>query len=397
MSLPKPEQNSTHAKLSASGAHRWSVCTGSVALSEGIPNTTSEFAAQGTYAHHIAAECLANPVKYEPRDWIDYQETIDGYVISCDEEMVEAVEDYLRTVRSYISSDEDVLLVEQDFTPELIKLHPDFGGSADAIIISKLHNTIYVFDLKYGAGIKVDAFNNIQLKYYALGALLASKASVDKVVIGVVQPRLKLDGEALSTYEFDAVDLVDFSADLIDAANETADLDAPLVPGEKQCQWCPVGDCPALKARQDELMTQEFEIIGDDLPSDTLGKALDIIPLVEARIKQLRELAYQNGLKGNPPPGYKIVEKVARRKFKSLEEAEAKYEKILGNDAFTEPKLKTAPQIEKLLSKEDKKALADDVEKVSSGLTLVAESDKRQPALLAAPDDFDIVENKTDE
>jgi len=397
MTLPKPEQNSTHAKLSASSAHRWSVCTGSVALSEHVPNTTSEYAAQGTFAHHIAAECLLDPTKYQPSNWLGEVEVIDGYSITCDQEMVDAVEDYLRLVRQHITSDDDILLVETDFTPELIKLHPDFGGSSDAIVISRKTKTIYVFDLKYGAGIKVDVYDNIQLKYYALGALLASKANVDTVVIGVIQPRLSLEGDALSTFEFDAVDLIDFSADLIDAANETADFDAPLVPGDKQCQWCPVADCPALKAKQDQLMTQEFEIVNQELSDDTLGKALDIIPLVEARIKQLRELAYQNGLKGSPPPGYKIVDKIARRKWKSAEDAETKYEILLGSDAFTEPKLKTPPQIEKILSKADKKSLEEDVEKKSSGFTLVHESDKRQPALLAAPDDFDIVENKEDE
>lgn len=43
-----------HALLSASGAHRWLVCTPSAKLEEGFPDTTSEAAREGTLAHELA-------------------------------------------------------------------------------------------------------------------------------------------------------------------------------------------------------------------------------------------------------------------------------------------------------------------------------------------------------
>ena len=43
-----------HALLSASGAHRWLVCTRSARLEEQFPDTTSEAAAEGTLAHELA-------------------------------------------------------------------------------------------------------------------------------------------------------------------------------------------------------------------------------------------------------------------------------------------------------------------------------------------------------
>jgi len=49
---------SGHAKLSPSSAARWMTCPGSVALSEGIEDTSSKNADEGTMMHAFAAMCL---------------------------------------------------------------------------------------------------------------------------------------------------------------------------------------------------------------------------------------------------------------------------------------------------------------------------------------------------
>ena len=47
-------QERTHAVLSASGAHRWLLCTPSARLEEQFPDTTSDAAKEGTLAHELA-------------------------------------------------------------------------------------------------------------------------------------------------------------------------------------------------------------------------------------------------------------------------------------------------------------------------------------------------------
>ena len=50
-----------HALLSASSAHRWLVCTAAPKLEATFPDTTSEYALEGTLAHEI---CELKLTKY---------------------------------------------------------------------------------------------------------------------------------------------------------------------------------------------------------------------------------------------------------------------------------------------------------------------------------------------
>lgn len=111
--------DSWHAKLSASSASRWMACPGSVKLSQGAPSGSSEYAAEGTYAHHIAAECLASTqpgvFSKTPEDWLGVFKEVDGHVIECTQDMVDAVNVYLEEVFQFLRTD-DIIMVEQDLT-----------------------------------------------------------------------------------------------------------------------------------------------------------------------------------------------------------------------------------------------------------------------------------------
>jgi hypothetical protein len=382
----------THARLSASGAYRWLVCPGSVRLSAGIPDQTSVHAARGTRAHEVAAETLADPLTLAPR--LGTRKTIAGHCIEIDREMVDAVRAYVDFVRA--EAGKAPVQAEVDLTPALSKLHPDFGGTADCVIWHEKDRRLQVIDLKYGAGVLVEVEDNEQLMYYALGALLASGKPAAEVETIIYQPRTQ---DGVRRHSFPAVDLIEFSARLLDGAAAVEAEDPPLVPGEKQCRWCRAAAvCPELERRQALVVSDHFDPVVDEgmaaLSPDKLARALDLLPLVEARIKALRELAYEEALAGRSPPGWKLVDKRGTRKW--VDEDLAK-EQLHGEEAaWTEPSLKSPAQVEKALGKKTFDALyADLAALVSSGYTLVPESDSRAPAMIAVADDFEEVPGET--
>jgi hypothetical protein len=365
-----------HAKLSASAAERWMTCPGSVALTAQHGGTSSEPAAEGTFAHHIAAVCLAE--NRDPAEWLGNKTVIDGFTIECNQEMVDGVNLYLATVREDRHPG-DVEQIELSLTPALVTLHPDLGGTADFVRYRPSTKSLCVTDFKYGAGVLVDVVDNKQLKVYALGVLLSMTALVKDITLRIVQPRIDTEEGTVRDYHFTALEVLDFVAQVEEAAIATQHPDAPLVASTAACKWCPARvTCPELEKQQHALVTAEFTATKLYDPAK-LAAALDAIPMVESRIKALREFAYIAAERGNPPPGYKLVNKLARRKWVSAATVGEILEQEPGD--WYEPRtLKSPAQVETAMGKKKfKELLSEHAAAVSSGRTLVHDSDKRAP------------------
>lgn len=66
----------THAKkCGPSAAHRWMVCPGSERLSEGMPDTPSKYALEGTAMHALAEMCLLSGLS--PMDFVGQELEVD--------------------------------------------------------------------------------------------------------------------------------------------------------------------------------------------------------------------------------------------------------------------------------------------------------------------------------
>lgn len=378
-----------HARLSASSAHRWALCPGSVRLSEGLPNRGSASAAEGTLAHEIAAERLT-PGHSGGLSYLGSKMRRDGHEVTCDQEMIDGVQLYIDHVAATQRLG-DQEFVEVDLTPALAKIHPGLGGTADFVRYRPSAGRLDVMDFKYGAGTLVNPDGNKQLLLYALGALLTlDKPGVAEVAVTIVQPRIEHEDGRIRSWSFPAVDLLLFAADVEESAARTQDPNAPLVPGESQCKWCPARhECPALEAKSHALTALEFGELRTYDPAK-LAQALADAPLVESRIKALREFAYAEAERGSPPPGWKLVLKRGTRKWVA-DEAVRTWAEQRAIDPFEDPKMKSPAQLEKGLTKEQKAELGEMTVTISSGHTLAPDSDKRPAVHKALATEFAVI------
>lgn len=362
-----------HAKLSPSAAERWMNCPGSVALCVGIEGRTSEHAAEGTRAHKVAEMLLqGKPVKAE-------------------KDMLEHVTVYVRAVEELCEHPHAQCHIEKE-----VKVNDDCWGTADAIVWRPDQATLYVRDLKYGAGVGVEVSDNLQLKIYALAALLTMKYPAKQVNVGIVQPRYPHSDGACRSKDYDVVDLLDFYADLqlgvasVKAASIATEKgrtktwqDTYLHPTEKGCRWCLAAPtCPKLKHQAQTVARQVFSAATTYDPK-ALADTLDLLPILEGWIKNCREFAYAEAEQGKTIPGYKLVPKQATRKWKAdVADDLASQLGIPKADLFNEAPMKTITEVQKLVpGKNDKEraaVLEPFVTKESAGHTLVHESDKRE-------------------
>lgn len=361
--------------------HRWAACPGSVKLSENIPNVSSKYAEEGTEAHELAAYVLMNS------KWPEC------YAEKYSDEMMEHVQTYCQAF-FHDAQNCSWYKVEERF--DLTNLHPALFGTSDGIIYHAKESLLQVWDFKYGAGIPVEVEDNEQLKYYALGALMKTKVPCKTVELVICQPRCPHPEGPIRRWRLSVVDLIEFSAELVDFARATEKEDAPLVPGD-HCRFCPAAPtCHKLQETAVTAAQEEFSPVYSYDPAK-LKKTLDILPAIEAWVKSVKEFAFNEAQHGRVAPGYKLVATRPSRKWRDEEEAQ-KAILELGID-FTEShkpaSLKSPAQIEGLLSKDQKKKIAELIVKESSGTKLVPYDDKREPAKPDAIAEFTKVEDVT--
>lgn len=339
-------------------------------------------------AHWVAAQCLRNT--QAASYYLGRKRDFGRHRAECDAEMVKHVQGYVRYVRALPGR----RYVEVSFTEKMRALDPDFGGTADAVVYDTVSHTLHVVDFKYGAGVEVEAEGNTQLLYYALGARLAVEVdSLDKVVVHIYQPRHWSSDVPFETWEFDPFDVVEFMGVLVEGARRTRDPNAPVVPGD-HCRWCDAaaGACPEGQAAQELVMADELLPV-EAASVEQIAQALEILPLVEKRCKAIRERAYTLATGGVPIPGFKLVDKTARRKWVDEATAAEFFHNV--ENAFTKPALKSPAQVESELGKKQFEAMAAHlVTKVSSGTALVPESDKRPPTTEAIEAMFEVIPSK---
>lgn len=384
--MPTP---TIHASFGASNSKRRMACPGSLKAEERFPDESSPYAELGTAAHELGEHCLENGIA-------DVALCIGGsfndHIV--DDNMATAVQTYVNFVREVEANEAPALLrLEQRFSLEDLDPPMPMFGTSDCTIYGKETGNLWIIDYKHGQGVAVDVEDNAQLKYYALGAVLkiGNKAPINQVHTAIVQPRASHRDGSIRTYSYTKDEILDFGTDLIDAAHAALAPDAPLIAGD-HCKFCKAaGVCSALRGNALAVAQDEFGVIKsvDDLTPEEIGAYMDKLPLIEEWIKSLRRHAHTMLEAGTSVPGFKLVEKRPTRRWKNEDELlEWAASQNLEDEEIFEKKIKSPAQIEKAVGK--KNVPRDLIMSVSTGLSMVPDTDNRPSAALLAADEFTV-------
>jgi hypothetical protein len=378
-----------HAKLSASGSHRWLACPASVTAEQGLPEIRSSFANEGTAAHELAEIVLRTQDDCAP--WI-------GSVLpetkwTVDQEMADYVQQYVDYAREQMSHARNAFAafeVRVDFSDWI----PGGFGTCDALIISG--DTAHIIDLKYGKGVPVSPVENTQAMLYALGAYVDAVGIVEikQVQITIVQPRV-FDGEPQS-WTISVEDLLRWGEWAKQRAEACLAPDAEFVPGDKQCQWCKAKPtCRALATMTEKTIMAEFEDIStpdalrpvNRMTDAEIAEVLRAKALISSWLEAVEDRVVERLTEGEGFPGYKLVAGKANRRWSDEKQAGVALFEMIGDAAYTQ-KLLSPTQAEKVLGRVRAQEISSLVFKPQGAPTLVVESDPRPSVGGISADDF---------
>ncbi|WEG14124.1 DUF2800 domain-containing protein [Pullulanibacillus sp. KACC 23026] len=380
----------SHAILSASASHRWLTCTPSVRLEEQFPSKSSVYAEEGTLAHEIA-ELKLRKYFVEPISTRTFNTRLNKFKKHelFQEEMLahtEAYLDYLKELTMALPS-QPYVTVEKKL--DYGAYAPEGFGTVDCLIIGG--DTLFITDFKYGKGVPVSAEDNPQMKLYALGAFLEYSLlyPIKNIHLAIIQPRL----DSISEFTLTLDELLAWGEQIKPLAQKAFNGEGEFVPGE-HCKFCRAKAVCSARANQ-YLALDDFKQVDPRLLSqEEVGSALERAIAIDSWVKDLKEYALTEALKGNEVPGWKAVEGRGARTYVDIDKA---FEHLKANgidEAVLYDRVPlTAPKLEKELGKKEYKSLLEDsghVVKQPGKPTLVPVKDKRKAVTLEpdASEDF---------
>lgn len=356
-----------HAVLSASASSRWLACPPSAKLNAEIPDTTTDYAREGTCAHELAEYKVNKLLGIEAKD---PTENLDFY----DSEMEDCTENYAQYIAEEISKySAPVVMVEQrlDFS----RYVPGGFGTGDCIIVAD--DVLTVIDYKHGKGVAVSAERNSQMMLYALGALklFDSLYDIKEIRTVIFQPRIENVSESvISVSEL----LCWAENELKPKAELAAKGEGEFCAGE-HCRFCKVKATCRKRAEYNLTLAQYDFSPAATLEDREIEAILEKADALTAWAADVKEYALSQALAGKQWTGYKVVEGKSNRKYTD-EKAVAAAVKAIGKNPYSEPEILGITAMTKLLGGKKKfdELLSKYVCKPQGKPTLVPESDKRK-------------------
>jgi len=353
-----------HLKIGGSTAARTVACPAWLGRADKLPKfkTSNNAADEGNLLHDVMEDYYTHDLEFEVqlREGRKYNNQV------LTDDLIDDLAIPARTMVEYVLDRYEVV----DFIcePFVEIISGEMGGSIDMLAISEDLKTMIVLDYKFGMK-KVKAEENKQMLFYALAAREDSKTKgwfdkVENLVCVIVQPKCSHTADIWET-DFGAIQR--FSDTLFKALEKPDHASSG-----GHCNYCPVAaTCPTRKEEAESALRMDKKTASE--VSACLVKADEL----EAWIKDVRTLAQTYMDSGVIVPQYKLVDKRPAKKWADgVEEA---LEGLIPAGKMYKKVIITPAQALTLVKKEK---LGHDLSKyivsVSSGLTLVHESDKRE-------------------
>lgn len=359
----------THAKLSPSSRHRWQLCPASAAACtqyEKDKAASSPAAIDGTHSHTLLEYCIKH------KGGIADAKTFIGMILadhegqfSVDKARAERVQVAIDYIKHRVAEMGDVLVLsERQVDPSPVLGRPDLTGTVDVQLRSA--DILEIIDYKDGMN-PVSAEDNPQLEQYAIGVLAEMMALGEQwpdvlVRMTIIQPKLAMKGMSpISSADCAVTELMGGKTiALAEEAKATDDPDAPFVPGEKQCMYCPHrGNCSAAANYALEKSGIKFGPIPSQLPKEErdptvmpdeqLAKIVEAAPMLRKLLEAAEEEAIKRISTGHPVEGLKVVRNAGRREWAKPDEEIALRLKQMGmpKDQIWRVSLVSPAQVEK--------------------------------------------------
>ena len=375
---------SRHALLTASGSKRWLSCPPSARLEATFADKETTAAAEGTAAHALAEYKVKRALRYFCKRPVSEFE---------DEVMDQATDDYAAFILEQMAEmrnagAEPTVMVETrlDFSDWV----PDGFGTGDCIIIGG--DTLHICDLKYGAGVVVEAEGNSQMRLYALGAIQQFGCLYDVKIVHmtIFQPRRDNVSTATMTVE----ELMAWAETELRPKAELAFAgEGEYHPGS-WCLFCKAADRCRVRAEENlKLAREEFglpPLLTDEEIETLLPRLADMVKWANDLQAYALDAAVNHGKHWD---GFKLVEGRSIRRYAD-EEAVAKTAEENGYRDIYRRTLINLTDMERLMGKKKfNEILGAFVVKPPGKPTLVPIGDKR-PAITVNDVKADFKEEK---
>ena len=403
-----------HSKLSPSKRIRWAQCPGSVREERAYPESrSSPGAIDGTHTHTVLEWCiehgLINPVVGMTLTDHDGEFTIDDDRA----ERVRFALAHIKTVKERLGEACQVIS-ESRVDPAKLLGRDDLSGTIDVQIIG--HNVVELVDYKDGIN-PVKAKGNQQLEQYAAGWMAEHWDELSRytsIRLTIIQPKSRTKGgTGIDTYEATLDEALGWLSVIAEEAKATDDPNAPLVPGDAQCKYCPHKACSARAGAAldasgisfDDLTQGAADKDATTMSNEEIQKVLEAAPLIRQMIANAEEEAMRRFKAGKAIPGLKVIRGRGSRSWSLEEEQMAERLTKMGipKGEVYSTKLISPAQAEKLkwskkdgtqmqLSERQIKTLEKEYIKKSNGeLKVVLESAEGEPVVLSTEGMFHAV------